>query len=288
MKEGHVKANGMTFHYLEEGEGPLVLLLHGFPDTAQTWDSVMAAIANTGYRAVAPWTRGYPPTEIPTDAYFDSATLATDARALITELNNGDPAYVVGHDWGGATTWYLIAAYPEIVKRAVILGIPHPFVVAQAFLSPEAIHSVFHFWFFQLQGLPEAAIRANDFAFVDYLWSIWSPGHSDPKQIANVKKAFAEPGAVEAALGYYRAMLDPAKQDPALADVRNAIAKPIEVPTLSLIGARELIRASAGESQRAFMAADFKFEAVADTSHFMHRERPDEVARLVLDWLKAS
>jgi pimeloyl-ACP methyl ester carboxylesterase len=181
----------------------------------------------------------------------------------------------------------LVSAYPEAVKRAAILGIPHPFVVAQALTNPEAIHSVFHFWFFQMPGMPEAAMRANDFAFVDYLWNLWSPGHSDPAQIANVKKAFAEPGAVEAALAYYRAMFDPTKQDPALADARSALGKPIKVPTLSLIGGRELIRAASGESQRAFIAADFKFEAVADTSHFLHRERPDEVARLVLDWLQA-
>ena len=104
MKEGSVEANGLTFRYLEEGEGPLVLLLHGFPDNAMTWDRVMPGLADAGYRAVAPFMRGYPPSEIPADGRYDAAALAGDVAALIDALNDGRPAFVMGHDWGAIAT----------------------------------------------------------------------------------------------------------------------------------------------------------------------------------------
>ncbi len=91
LREGTVKANGLEFAYLEQGQGPLVLLMHGFPDNAHTWSHQMPALAAAGYRAVAPFLRGYPPTQIPDGGYYDSATLATDARELILELNDGEP-----------------------------------------------------------------------------------------------------------------------------------------------------------------------------------------------------
>ena len=97
-----VRVNGLEFAYLESGDGSLVLLLHGFPDTAHSWSHQMPALAAAGYRAVAPYLRGFPPTEIPRDGFFDKATLATDIAELIRELSGGAPVYLVGQDWGRA------------------------------------------------------------------------------------------------------------------------------------------------------------------------------------------
>src|SRR5213078_1539062 len=93
-----VEANGLRFAYLEQGSGPLVLLLHGFPDTAHTWDRALAELARGGYRAVAPFMRGYFPTAIPSDGRYDADTLGRDALALIEALGE-ESAVVVGHDW---------------------------------------------------------------------------------------------------------------------------------------------------------------------------------------------
>jgi alpha/beta hydrolase fold len=90
LREGRVTANGLRFAYLEGGSGPLVLLLHGWPDTPHTWDHQLAALAGAGFRVVAPWLRGYPPTEIPRSGFFDIGTLATDVRELIEVLGGGD------------------------------------------------------------------------------------------------------------------------------------------------------------------------------------------------------
>ena len=112
-----VDANGLKFAYLEEGTGPLVLMLHGFPDTAHTWDDLRSRIAAKGYRAVSPFMRGYHPTAIP-DRDADQETLARDALALVDALGASE-AVVIGHDWGAAAAYGAAALGPDRVNEAV-------------------------------------------------------------------------------------------------------------------------------------------------------------------------
>jgi pimeloyl-ACP methyl ester carboxylesterase len=153
--------------------------------------------------------------------------------------------------------------------------------------SPQQIHRSFHWWFFQMAELPEAAIRANDFAFIDYLWRYWSPGHEDAAHIAQVKATLARPDALAAALAYYRALFDPAKADPALAAIKEASTRPIRVPTLALCGSNDL-RGEMLEAQKDFFAGPYEWALVEGCGHFLHRERPAEVTRRVIDWLGRS
>src|SRR6202453_4659058 len=118
-----VDANGLKFAYLEEGTGPLVLMLHAFPDTAHTWDDLRSRIAAKGYRAVSPYMRGYHPTAIP-DRDADQETLASDALALIDALGASE-AVVIGHDWGASAAYGAAALGPERVKKLFVLAIPH-------------------------------------------------------------------------------------------------------------------------------------------------------------------
>ena len=285
MREGRVTANGIEFAYLEEGEGPTVLLLHGFPDTARSWGHQMRPLAEAGFRAVAPWLRGYPPTEIPRDGFFDRGTLAADARDLITRLGGGAPVHLVGQDFGASIAYHVLAAHPELVRRAVVMAVPHPVHGRKAHLSARHVHRSFHWWFFQLPGLPERALVADDFAFVDYLWEYWSaPGHRDAAHLAEVKRTMAEPGALAAMLGYYRAMFDAAKADPRHEALRQAIERPIRVPTLAVCGAEDM-RAELMAGQDAFFAGEYRFELVPGSGHFPQRERPEAVTTLLVDWL---
>jgi pimeloyl-ACP methyl ester carboxylesterase len=179
----------------------------------------------------------------------------------------------------------VIAAFPELVRRAVVMAVPHPAEVAKSMFQAKHVHRSFHWWFFQLPGLPESALAANDFAFVDYLWELWtSPGHRDAEHVAEIKRMLAEPGALEAALGYYRAVFDRAKADPRLEDVRHATTRPITVPTLALCGGDDL-RVELMTDQEPYFAGEYRFAVVPGAGHFLHREKPDEVTRLVLDWL---
>lgn len=285
MRQGRIRANGVDFAFLEAGSGPLALLLHGYPDNAWTWEHQIPALAGAGYRVVAPFLRGYPPTEVVVGGYHDRATLALDIAGLIEALNGDEPCRLVGQDWGAALSYGVLAAFPDRVRRAVLMAIPHPAMVARSLTSPAQIHRAFHWWFFQLPNLPEQVVPADDFAFIDYLWNDWSPGHDDRAHIARVKTMLARPGAVAATLDYYRAALDPMRQDPALVDLRARLDDPITVPTLALCGADD-VRAGPMSAQAHLFAGPYRFDVVPGCGHFLHRERPDEITRRILDWLK--
>lgn len=285
MRRGEIIANGLRFAYLEAGEGPLVLLLHGFPDNARTWERQMPALAAAGYRVVAPFLRGYPPTEVPGAGYSDLATLATDVKCLIEELNAGQSCDLVGQDWGAAIGYATLAAYPESVRRAVILAVPHPAEVRRTIRkSPKHILRSFHWFLFQLPWLPEALCRANNYAFIELLWKLWSPDYDDRAHVARIKRMLAQPGALRASLAYYRAMLRESMGDPALEEVRQRLGDPIAVPTRVLCGSRDM-RAEMLPRQGDLFASAYEWNLVEGAGHFLHREQPAEVNRLILDWL---
>jgi pimeloyl-ACP methyl ester carboxylesterase len=168
------------------------------------------------------------------------------------------------------------------------MAVAHPSQTWRTLVSsPQQVHRSFHWWFFQLSGLPETAIAANDFAFIDYLWKYWSPGHEDAAHLAEVKRMLALPGALTAALAYYRAMFDTTKADPALDWIRDACNQPITVPTLALCGSNDL-RGEMLEGQKEFFEGPYEWTLVEGCGHFLHRERPAEVTRLVIEWLHAN
>jgi pimeloyl-ACP methyl ester carboxylesterase len=286
-----VEANGMRFAYLEEGRGPLVLLLHGFPDNAYSWERQLPALAAAGYRAVAPFLRGYPPTQrapVPASGgggWYDRATLALDVKALIEVLGDGEPAYLVAQDWGAAIAYGVLAAYPEQVRRAVLMAVPHPVQIRRTLRrSPRHVLRSFHWFLFQLPWLPEVLCRARGFAFIGFLWRIWSADPPDPDHVERIKRMLAEPGALTAALAYYRAALQPRRQDPSLAGVRAQLDAPIRVPTLVLCGARDLRREMI-DGQREFFAGEYAWTTIPGAGHFLHRENPEAVNRWILGWL---
>lgn len=290
MHPRYAVANGIRYAYVEQGpaQGRLVLLLHGFPDNALSWEKQMPVFAQAGYRVVAPYLRGYPPSEVRAGAYYDRATLAQDVRALIGALGGGQPALLVAQDWGAAIAYGVLGAFPECVERAVLLAVPHPVQIRRTLRrSPKHILRSFHWFLFQLPALPEALCRAGNFAFIEALWRLWSPAYSDRDHVAQVKRMLAEPGAMEATLAYYRAAMQPRRQDPALAELRARLDRPTPVPTLVVCGTRDMRREML-PGQGEFFTGAYEWTTVEGAGHFLHREKPDEVNRLVLDWLKAE
>src|SRR4051812_39209965 len=218
MEPRFVTANGLRFAYLEQGTGPLVLLVHGFPDTAHTWDRTMAAVAAAGFRAVAPFQRGYAPTEIPPKGAITSTTLGEDMLALIEALGESS-AILVGHDWGASGAYAAAALGPDKIRLLVTIAIPHPRSIKP---TPRNVWKLRHFWWLRWNFAP-GSVRKNDFAYVDELWRRWSPSWQDvpADETKLVKAAFAEPGCLEAACAYYKSI------SPAL---EQAHKLPITVP----------------------------------------------------------
>jgi pimeloyl-ACP methyl ester carboxylesterase len=277
MTPDFVTANGVRFAYLQSGKGPLVLLVHGFPDTAHTWDHVRPVLADAGFRAVAVFTRGYAPTSIPGDAKYDSDTLGADLVALIPALGEKS-AIVVGHDWGASAAYSAAALDPSRVRKLVTVAIPHP---AGVIPTPRVLWGVRHFFRFQLRSA-EAMVRANDFAHVDELVRRWSPAWTAPPgETDAVKAAFREPGCLEAALGYYRAMRP---------RLPASLRRKISVPSVSFAGEQDLIDPSAYERARSRFTGPYEVVRMPG-GHFMHREHPERFAKelvRVLEPLRAS
>jgi pimeloyl-ACP methyl ester carboxylesterase len=257
-----VNANGIRFAYLTEGKGPLVLLLHGFPDTAYTWDRVMPEVARAGFRAVAPFMRGYHPTSIPDDGAYDADTLGRDVLALIEALGE-QQAIVVGHDWGALASYVAAAVGPERVRMLITLGIPHPRSVTP---TPNVLWLVRHFFVLGRKRGPKK-VRANDFAYVDRLVRRWSPAWEPPAdETARVKAAFAEPGVVEAACGYYAALT---------VRLPASLRAKITVPSAAFAGLHDTVSTRAYEKARGCFTASYEVVKVPG-GHFMHREHPTE------------
>ena len=270
-----VQANGLRFGYLSEGSGPLVLLLHGFPDTAYSWDRVMPEVARAGFRAVAPFMRGYHPTEIPKDGAYDADTLGRDVLGLIEALGE-QRGIVVGHDWGALAAYTAASLGPERVRLLVTIGVPHPGSVLP---TPRMLWSVRHFVVLRGKTGPQQ-VRANNFAYVDQLWRRWSPAWRDlpAEETARVKEAFAQPGVVEAACGYYAA-LSPR--------VPASLRSPIKVPAVTFAGMHDTVAVGAYERARRLFATSYEIVKVPG-GHFAHREHPTEFLAELLRVLKAA
>jgi pimeloyl-ACP methyl ester carboxylesterase len=268
-------ANGIRFAYLTEGSGPLVLLLHGFPDTPYTWDRVMPEVARAGFRVVAPFMRGYHPTSIPSDGAYDGDTLGRDVLALIEALGE-QQAIVVGHDWGALAAYTAAAVGPEHVRALITVGVPHPRAVMP---TPKLLWTVRHF--FVLRGKRAAQkVRANGHAYIDHLVRRWSPAWHDmpADETARVKQAFAQPGCVEAACAYYAAL---SPRMPA------SLKASIKVPAVAFAGVHDNVSPRAYEKARRCFEASYEVVQVPG-GHFMHREHPTEFIAELTRLLRAA
>jgi pimeloyl-ACP methyl ester carboxylesterase len=262
----YTNANGLRFAYLEEGKGPLVLMLHGFPDTPQTWDAARPALAAKGFRVVTPFMRGYAPTEVPKAEAFDGETLGHDAVALIDALGEKQ-AILVGHDWGAGAAYSAAGLAPEKLRFLVTVGIPHP--ASMTMPTPSLLWAARHFFVLNRRSaIPK--VRANDFAMIDHLVQRWSPKWSVPAgETEAVKRSFREPGSLEAALGYYRALRP---------WIAPSLKRRVKVDAAVFAGLDDTISPELYDRARSRYTA--KYEVVRmPGGHFMHREHPEHFVR---------
>lgn len=253
-----VEANGLRHAYFEQGKGPLVLMLHGFPDTPHTWDAIRPAVAQAGFRVVTPFLRGYAPSGIP-DSDTDVRTQGEDVLALITALGE-DKAHVVGHDFGASAAYAAAALSQDKLTKLATVAIPHPGGVKP---NAKLAWALRHFITLRMPGAARRFAK-NDFATADKLTKRWGPTwHFGADEMEPVKNAFTAPGCLHAALGYYRALeLPPPKW----------MFNKIRVPTMSFAGADDPgVTPAAYEQARAMFSGPYEVVTLAG-GHFLHRE----------------
>ena len=292
-RQGHVRANGLRFAYLEQGpaDGPLVLLLHGFPDHAWTWQYQLPALADAGWRAVAPWMRGYHPTEVPKDLRIPPGLLATDANALHAALGGDGRAVIVGHDWGAIATYGAASTAAQRWSRVVTLAVPPgAALLPRALVDPSQLRRSWYIGFFQLPVLPERFIGSDHFTRIDHLWrAAWRGYRDDPHFREQLRTTFTHPRTLAAALGYYRSAANPLARRQAPAASNAAVARVPAQPLLYLHGRRDgaIGVAYAERARDVVTRPGSRVEILDDCGHFLHLERPEEVNRLLLDFLGA-
>jgi pimeloyl-ACP methyl ester carboxylesterase len=274
---------------LSAGRGPLVLLLHGFPDTKETWISQIECLAANGFRAVAVSLRGYEPTTIPMDSDFTDVTLARDVINIMDAL--GETAcHLVGHDWGAAIAYRAANLFPDRFTSLTTMAVPHAGRFANtAFFTPKQAMMSWYMLFFQLRGLSDWWVSRNNFQFLRRLWQVWSPAWDfSDGEFKQVSSALSRPGVLAAALSYYRAALGPSAA-PLTPSRQAANRYAVPVPTLGLTGAKEGC-IDADFFKNSMHASDFpcglEVHVLPEAGHFLHRERPKEVNELLLYWLQ--
>lgn len=285
ISELRVSANGVDFVCLTQGSGPLVLLVHGFPDIPQSWSAQIDALSAAGYQVVVPYLPGYLPTRVAEPAYYDKASLVHYFSGLIEAISPDQKIHYIGQDWGAIIGYALSAVRPDLLASSVLMAVPHPEIVAKYLLAPKHVHRSFHWWFFQQKELPEKALLADDMCFIDYLWQYWSvPAYQDTDHLQEIKRCLRQDGVLTNALAYYRAMFDRDLMNPALQTLQSALSNTIIIPTLALCGSEDM-RAELMREQGDCFTGHYEYREVLDAGHFLQREQSLAVNQLLLDWL---
>jgi pimeloyl-ACP methyl ester carboxylesterase len=251
-------AGDQRFVYTDTGRGPLVVLFHGFPDTPHGWEGARASLNDAGYRTIVPYLRGYHPDTIIPGRSYGGLQIAEDAIRLLDAIG-AERAVLVGHDWGASIVYRAAALAPDRVRAICAVAIPHPRLLAR---SPALLWRGRHFVTLRLPSGRWLA-RRRDFAYLDTLMRRWAPNWSGPgreETLAEVKRCFADPRALDAALGYYR--------DAALGEDLGAIAQ----PALIVGGTRDIIRVEAFTRSREVFEGPCDVLIAEGAGHWPHRE----------------
>lgn len=284
----HLQLPHLRLHLLEAGprQGPLVLLLHGFPEGAESWREVMLDLATAGLRVVAPDLRGYGGSDVPEEGY-DLDTLAEDVVALAEVLRPGERVSLVGHDWGGVIAYHLGMHYPERLARLAVVNAPHPAVMARRIWQPDQLLRSSYMFFLQLPWLPERLLSANGGRRVARLikGSLVHPERVAPGRLALFAHSFSRPEVARAAVGYYRSAFRSALAPGAL---RRTFSRPpsIRTPFRLIWGERDgALGRHLTENLAPYFSGPFDVRYLPDVGHFAPLEAPELVSGLLVEHL---
>ncbi|HEX4962847.1 MAG TPA: alpha/beta hydrolase [Thermoanaerobaculia bacterium] len=273
--------NGVRLHAVEAGpaDGPLLILLHGFPEFWYGWRRQIGPLAAAGFHVLAPDQRGYNLSGKPRRvASYGLDRLAGDVVALIGQAGAAK-AHVVGHDWGGVVGWWLGTRHPESVDRLALLNIPHPLVMERTLWHSSVQRKKSHYiFFFQLPWLPEHAFRRHGFAYAEKALRASSrPGTFSDEDVALYKEAWSQPHAVRSMIHWYRAALR--------ARPRVPPNPRVSVPTLLIWGTRDRSLGQEMAEPSLALCDHGRLELIPEATHWVQLEEPERVNRLLVEFL---
>ena len=266
---------GLRLHYVEAGDGPPVVLLHGFPEFWYSWRKQIPFLAANGFRAIAPDLRGYNETSKPDDILaYAIPEVVKEIAGFITQV--GAPCTLVGHDWGGIVAWFLTMLHPSLVERLVILNSPHPVPLARELKRPRQKLRMSYQVFFQPRALPEFLLRR--FRFYILRWMLRSAGRFAPDEIERYVEAWAKPGALTGMANYYRAIFKTRRN-------LRSLLRPITIPTMLIWGDRDPVFLRETTERFEEWVPDLRIEHIERAGHFVQTDAPDRVNELLLSFL---
>lgn len=280
----HRKAtvNGVRLHYVEAGQGPLVVLLHGFPEFWYAWRHQIPALTAAGFRVIALDQRGYNTSAKPAGvAAYRLERLVDDVVGIIHAAGE-DHAVIVGHDWGGAIAWSLAMRHPETVHRLIVLNGPHPRRVFEEFRTAAQLRKSWYIFFFQLPWLPEWLLRRGNYRALDIVLSRdpVRAGAFTAADIAAYRTALAQPGALTAAINYYRALF---RRN--LFDLYREQRR-IDCPTLLIWGEQDRYLGLRFTENLERWVSALTVARIPGASHWVQADAPERVNALLLDFLR--
>lgn len=277
-----IVTNGIRLHCAIAGppDGDLVIALHGFPEFWRGMSGVITDLARAGYRVVAPDQRGYNLSEKPEgiDAYSVDE-MALDVVGLIDAMGR-ESAHVVGHDWGAAVAWWLALTRPERVRRLVVINVPHPSVFAREVRgNRKQLRKSWYIFAIQVPALPErlAFGRRTRQRFSRAIAGTANPGSFTPDYLAHLREAWAQPGAAQGMLNWYRASVR--RRPGRLTDKR------VHVPTLIIWGRKDVALSDSMVQPSADLCDDVRVEWFDDATHWVLHDEPERTSALILDFL---
>ncbi len=285
LQQRSAEIDGSHVEWLEIGDGPLAVCLHGFPDSARAWRHLLPELASAGYRAVAPWTSGYAPTGLAVDGHYQAGARGRDACRLHETLGGDGDAVIIGHDFGAGTATIAAVKEPDRWRRVVTMSVPPGGRMAAALFTYQQLRRSSYMFFFQ-HPLSEMVVPHDDWAFIRGLWNDWSPGHDGADDIAAFIASAQPEGHLAAMLGYYRATFQPDLLSPDLSDWEDARGSIPNQPTLYLHGRNDgCIGVEVATGVEADLSPGSRAVTFDDVGHFMHLENPALVNRTIIDFL---
>ena len=272
------RRDDLTFDVREAGppDGPVVVLLHGFPQHNDSWDAVIDRLTAQGYRCLAPNQRGYSPgARPPRRRDYRMSELVADVGALI-DASGAQRVHLVGHDWGAAVAWAAAAEIPERLATVSPVSVPHPGAFIKSFITSRQGLASWYMYLFQLPRIPEWLLTRRRGAVIS---EFLQRAGQTPAAAARAARAMSEPGALTSAINWYRAL--------PLSDLR-AVNQKVSVPTLYVWSDQDvaLLPKAAHDTAR-YVSGEYRFEILPDVSHWIPDDQPDKLADLLLDWFAA-